>query len=463
MFFFGRKMNARERQRAENLLVSAEKVIRYRDDIFDEAEHTRLSDAVAALKTALENAKKHAENPDIPENSERKSGESTVPATESDSVPAASAKEPIAAASDALEKILTELGGTIFPHRKIPEWVELIVVAAILAGGIRAFFIQPFKIPTNSMFPTYNGMTSELCDDSENAATRLFERIFRSASFFSFPSPAAGEVLIPLGFDAAKQRYFLLRPEKNAATGNIVDPSKDIYKLCVGGNAVPVTVPRDFSLSSVLLKAFFPEFEKIAAPELLRWQEIFKTAKIARLPDGTPALRTGKHVAAGENVLNFKILGGDMVLVDRATGHFVAPERGDPFVFRTRNIPGLNNVELYYIKRLAGMPGDVLRTENGKLLVNGVPADFAEAFRLNNAPTPEKKYYGYFPTSGAPSPYSWPLSKDFRVPDGFFYALGDNSANSYDSRGWGGVPADDVVGTARFILYPFSRRWGLAK
>ncbi|MBQ7332699.1 MAG: S26 family signal peptidase, partial [Opitutales bacterium] len=72
-------------------------------------------------------------------------------------------------------------------------------------------------------------------------------------------------------------------------------------------------------------------------------------------------------------------------------------------------------------------------------------------------------YYGYLPTSGAPSPYSWQLTQNFRVPEGFFYALGDNSANSYDSRGWGGVPADDIVGSALFILYPFSSRWGLAE
>lgn len=430
MLFFGKKSGSTSRRRAENLLIAAEKVLRYRGDLFDEEEQKRLDDAVEAVKSALAG-------------------------TDED--------DALNEKSDRLEKTLRDLGGTLFPQKKIPEWVELIVVAAILAGGIRAFFIQPFKIPTNSMFPTYNGMTSELCTGTETAVGKWCERIFRSAEFYEIKSPAAGEVLLPLRYDAGTRSFFPAPPEKSGGSGTIVSPGKDVYRIFVGGNAVPVAVPRDFSLSAVLLKTFFPETEKMSVPETFRWREILKAPSVVQLPDGSPALRTGKHVRAGENLLAFKILGGDMVLVNRVACHFRAPDRGDPFVFRTRNILGLNNIELYYIKRLAGKPGDTLRVSDGKLFVNGVPADFAEAMTLNNAPTPEQQYYGYLPTSGAPSPYSWPLTREFRVPEGFFFALGDNSANSYDSRGWGGVPADDVVGSALFILYPFSHRWGLAK
>lgn len=430
MFFSGKSDKALRKQ-AENLLASAEKVLRYRGDLFDEAERERFDAAVADLRTAAKETPLDA--------------------------------EALKARAAALETVLQELGGTIFPQKKIPEWVELIVVAAILAGGIRAFFIQPFKIPTNSMFPTYNGMTAEICNGEESTLSKWAERIFRSASFYEIKSPASGEVLIPLRRDAGTRALTLLPPEKEMTAGSVISPGKDIYRLYVGGNAVPVPVPRDFSLNSVLLKTFFPETEKENTPETFRWRNVFKNGQITVLPDGTPALRTGKTVRAGENLLNFKVLGGDMVLVNRAKYHFFEPERGDPFVFRTHHIPGLNNVELYYIKRLAGLPGDVLRVDNGKLLLNGVPADSAEAFVKNNTLLPAENYYGYFPTSGAPSIHSWQLTRDFRVPEGFFYALGDNSSNSYDSRGWGGVPAEDVVGSALFILYPFSSRWGLAE
>lgn len=431
MFFFKKKDGNRINKRAEALILAAEKISRYRGDLFDETERERLADAVAAAKNAS-----------------------------ADGVSAQTAND----ALNALEKTLDDLGGMLSPRKKIPEWIELIVVAAILAGGIRAFFVQPFKIPTNSMFPTYNGMTAEICTGTESAAQKIFERIFRSASFYSIKSPADGEILIPLRIDATTRGLSLEPPERSETLGNIVNPGNDIFRIFVGSTPVPVSVPRDFSFHhSVLLEAFFPENGSEAKPPFERWRDVLKTAKCVALPDGTPALRTGKIVRAGENLLDFKILGGDMVLVDRVTCHFAEPDRGDPFVFRTRNIPGLKNIELYYIKRLAGKPGDILRVADKKLFVNGKPADFADAMKRNNAPTPAENYFGYFPTTGAPSIYSWQLTSDFRVPDGFYFALGDNSANSFDSRGWGGVPVNDVVGTARFVLYPFSHRWGFAE
>ncbi|NBP90314.1 MAG: 2-succinyl-5-enolpyruvyl-6-hydroxy-3-cyclohexene-1-carboxylic-acid synthase, partial [Opitutae bacterium] len=61
----------------------------------------------------------------------------------------------------------------------------------------------------------------------------------------------------------------------------------------------------------------------------------------------------------------------------------------------------------------------------------------------------------------------WPILADgagtLRGDLGHYYALGDNSANSYDSRGWGEVPEKDVVGRPLVILHPFGPRWGWAK
>src|SRR5690606_849055 len=74
-------------------------------------------------------------------------------------------------------------------------------------------------------------------------------------------------------------------------------------------------------------------------------------------------LRTGKMVRAGERMLSFDILTGDQLFVDRVSYHFVRPEVGDGFVFRTGNIPDLARIggDQYYIKRLVGVPGDELR------------------------------------------------------------------------------------------------------
>src|SRR5882724_8078737 len=61
-----------------------------------------------------------------------------------------------------LESVLRRTGGAIYPKSSLVENVEFFLVAAIVIIGIRTYFVQPFKIPTNSMWPTYNGMTPEV-------------------------------------------------------------------------------------------------------------------------------------------------------------------------------------------------------------------------------------------------------------------------------------------------------------
>ena len=59
--------------------------------------------------------------------------------------------------------------------------------------------------------------------------------------------------------------------------------------------------------------------------------------------------------------------------------------------------------------------------------------------------------------------YAIPLNEEHTVRDHHYFAMGDNSANSFDSRGWGEVPEGDVVGQPLFILHPLTARWGWAK
>jgi signal peptidase I len=49
------------------------------------------------------------------------------------------------------------------------------------------------------------------------------------------------------------------------------------------------------------------------------------------------------------------------------------------------------------------------------------------------------------------------------VPPGTYFAMGDNSSNSFDGRYWGFVPAADVIGRPLFVYYPFTHRWGPAR
>ncbi|HQU09557.1 MAG TPA: signal peptidase I [Opitutales bacterium] len=157
--------------------------------------------------------------------------------------------------------------------------------------------------------------------------------------------------------------------------------------------------------------------------------------------------------------MSFDILSGDMLFVDRLSYHWRAPTVGEPIVFHTRNVVGLRGPDgqpdnKYYIKRLVGLPGDGLEIREPVLYRNGAPITGAQAF-LDNA---EKlgDYPGYV-NRGSMKP-----GVTVAVPAGEFYALGDNSPHSGDSRYWGGVPEAEVVGHAVFIFYPFSKRWGWA-
>jgi signal peptidase I len=106
---------------------------------------------------------------------------------------------------EALEEVLRRTGGAIYPKSALVENVEFFLVAAIVILGIRTYFVQPFKIPTNSMWPTYNGMTPEVflkkADEPSNVAMAA-----RTVLFGAWPhrldAPADGEVLIPVGMVA---------------------------------------------------------------------------------------------------------------------------------------------------------------------------------------------------------------------------------------------------------------------
>ena len=88
-------------------------------------------------------------------------------------------------------------------------------------------------------------------------------------------------------------------------------------------------------------------------------------------------------------------------------------------------------------------------------MVDGAPRDEVEAFTRNAAQ--EGEYGGYINHTLLAE------GRKLEVPEDKFVALGDNSANSLDSRYWGFVPEKSVIGKAIFIYYPFTKRWGAAE
>ncbi|HEX2855404.1 MAG TPA: signal peptidase I [Opitutaceae bacterium] len=364
---------------------------------------------------------------------------------------------------ESLEAVLQRTGGAVYPKTALVENVEFFLVAAIVILGIRTYFVQPFKIPTNSMWPSYYGMTAENLPPGTEAPG-LAARAFRLAAFGAVRkeaiAPQSGEVSVLL------TDYGTLAATPRSARKWLVIPTTvNEYTFYVGDSPTTVRVPVDFSgLEKIVAETYFGSQEAFIAERA----RLARAGRLSREPTGrldrVVRMPLGKTAKAGEPVVRFDLLTGDQLFVDRMSYHFVRPKVGQGFVFRTGNIPGIADVygDQYYIKRLVGTPGDTLEINEPVLLRNGRPIEGADAFAKNAGR--EGKYRGYFNGSaGNGARYLLDRSQKLTVPANSFFALGDNSGQSSDGRYWGFVPAKDVAGRPLFIYYPFTSRWGPAR
>lgn len=140
------------------------------------------------------------------------------------------------------------------------------------------------------------------------------------------------------------------------------------------------------------------------------------------------------------------------------------PKRGDVMVFRYPVDPKLN-----FIKRVVGLPGDVLSYRDKQLSINGVPVSAVEngEFILNQSGTRSRPVDQYTETIGAESHQivvdQERSSRDLdevRVPAGHYFVMGDNRDHSNDSRYWRFVPESHVVGKAFYIWFSWKSAAG---
>ncbi|HLP25268.1 MAG TPA: signal peptidase I, partial [Acidobacteriota bacterium] len=366
--------------------------------------------------------------------------------------------------------------------------VEFFLVAAIVILGLRAYFVQPFKIPTNSMWPTYYGMTHELFKAGEEPGTlaKVGRFLAFGATHYEAKAPADGEIMVPLvQYDNGE--WGMPYSVKPGRILGVIPTTRREYTFFVDGTPVRLETPGDFGLDEVLDEAFGSGKPAHFATRLREQRALHPRTETATLilTGGTRAverrvnlLPIGKKVRKGESIVSFDILTGDLLFVERVTYNFFPPKVGQGFVFRTENIdaPQMKDrytgeqVRQYYIKRLAGGPGDRLEIRvpktvsdgstaldepGGQLFRNGAPITGADAFTANAEKIGD--YRGYT-NHGLLD-----VGKVVEVPANSFMALGDNSRRSSDSRYWGFVPDKDVVGKPLFIYYPLTKRWGVAK
>jgi signal peptidase I len=158
-------------------------------------------------------------------------------------------------------------------------------------------------------------------------------------------------------------------------------------------------------------------------------------------------------------LVNKAVYGAEVPVAHARLPAFATPGRGDVIVFLPPHDPSKN-----YVKRLVGLPGDTLEMRDKVLYLDGEPQ--AEPYARHIDPfsdpiDPRMSWQLEYTPAGAPPGRSLQPSRDnwgpVVVPEGKYFALGDNRDNSEDSRYWGFVDAGAVKGRPMFIYYSFHR------
>ena len=317
------------------------------------------------------------------------------------------------------------------------EWLDILVVSISVAMAFRAYFYEPFNIPTGSMQPTLYGNHSEPCSPVQATAVdksplRWCKWLLTGRMYECFEAPFGGS----LQFRPTQTGHYDMRVV-NGATGQV---SRQML--------VPTDVlhPTETGDGPYRQTSF-------------------------QLPNG---LRPGSPVRAGQLLWSGYVATGDFLFVNRWLWNFRHPRRGDVMIFSTTGIhPREDDRQhlqqgTHYIKRMTGTPNETLAIRNGRLQVDG--AEPMEPRRIAQIQRREKWHEKAYPYAG----YRVSERPDFDFPGSTlaregdtvklgpaeYYACGDNSPSSYDSRYWGPVPAANLRGIAGGVFWPFTHRWG---
>lgn len=320
------------------------------------------------------------------------------------------------------------------------SWLETLVVSVGVAFCIRSLLLQPFKIPTGSMQPTLYGIhfvaAPEEANTAPNAIVRLFDYLNFSKRYVDLVAP--GEVWV----DCNALRAL---------------PSKPLFPK----SAIPYYALADGQYYNFVFPGAPVDAAKALGDHLGTMDDV--RGRMRRGLDGGLQLK----LHDGERLLHGAVESGDHLFVNRMSLAFHEPARGDVMVFSTHGIT-YNGKPLsgdFYIKRLVGMPGDTLVIRERALYVK--PAGESEFHKLDAADargfgrinSRKNGYHGY---SAIPqSAFLNAEGVEYTVPENHYFMMGDNTDNSLDSRFWGSVPRENLIGLPCLVWWPFSARFGL--
>jgi signal peptidase I len=351
------------------------------------------------------------------------------------------------------KKLLKTCEGAVPNYSASPlkENIEVIIVAVVVALGIRAYFLQPFKIPTASMQPTLNGIIAtrmEERDESPNIVKQAWQYGWNGRNYLEFRIPQDWKGVSLVGYSQQSKLNFFTFTTLYFDNGQQISkyaPARQLLNdLCHLSEVIRYS--REVASDDTR--------ERVDFGEPLRDQ----FGNVLRINPHPIPMEPGALFAKGF------IESGDQLLVDKMSYHFRRPKRDEVFVFSTSGISGINK-DQHYIKRLTALPGDRLWVEPPFLYINGQKSTGEGSGRVMKK---EHGYGGYtFPSADSRQPPNFlprgnnPVRTDeVTLPPEGYMAMGDNSGNSFDSRNWGPVPQKNLVGPAMFVYWPFANHWG---
>lgn len=288
-------------------------------------------------------------------------------------------------------------------HPKVRENVEVLFVAVAAAMAIRAYFFQPFKIPTGSMQPTLYGITiqAEPTIKSGHPLASAANMILFGERFRIVRAKADGRIRTTMGADGLPKLYGQINSDETST-------------LYIGD--VPHRIPNKL----------------------------------------IPFCRFGENLNSGDPMVQGVVKSGDYILVNRIKYNFIRPKRGDIAVFDTSKLTNPQvRKDSYYIKRMVGLPGETISVAPKVLLVNGEkPTDPRFDKIFNN-----EKYKGYIfgDLRAVPPPLIGKPSDSITLANDEYLFFGDNTEQSLDGRYFGAVNRRQILGPAFFVCWPLDR------
>jgi signal peptidase I len=142
----------------------------------------------------------------------------------------------------------------------------------------------------------------------------------------------------------------------------------------------------------------------------------------------------------------------DKIIVDKLRYRFTQPQRGDIVVFSPTETLRQEQYNDAFIKRIVALPGETVELRDGKVYINNQPLD-----EISYLQSPQRTEIDVC-TSGSQPPF---LAQTQTIPPDSYLVLGDNRNSSYDSRCWGVVPRQNIIGRAIVRFWPLNSIGGL--